>query len=671
VSVLSDIPRVCGGVVFTCVSTLAFAAPQARAAVGWRPVTPEELSLRAPKVQADADAEALFYEIEAEDERQHDRSIRRHYIRIKAFTEEGARDLSQVDLVYDQRSHVMDIEARTIQPDGTVLEATKAGVRERVLVRARGKKLRATSLALPGVKPGVIVEYRWTEIRNGIRQFTDILVQREVPIQRLRVALRPWESDWSAYRLRVRGFHVGLTPLVEEQAVDGRVYMVTTAANLPAYKEEPDMPPEGAVRAWLQLYYLTDVKETAEHFWRSYGQELQVAIGSRLKPNATLRDAVPAIVGDAATPTERAGRICEFCRTQIRRLEDDASGLTADELARAKTDLSPVETLAQRAGRDRDILSLFGALAAAAGLDVRYVALPDRSETIFLPQFITPQLLTDRAIGVRLEKNWGFYDPSEPYLDCGRLRWQNEGVTALVLDSKAPELVQTPLAPAEYSRVERVAHLRLSDDGTLEGDVRVTYGGHLGAAQKETYDSETTARREELLRDRVKARLSQAEVDGIELQSASDPLKPLTLKYHVRVPSYAQRTGKRLLLQPSFFRYGIGARYTASTRVHDIAFDYPWSELDTVAIELPVGYELDHAETPAPVVVPPTLDCTVRIGVTAGDAPVLHLERRFKFGTGAGMTFAQAGYANLKSIFEGISELDSHVIALRQKTADK
>ena len=42
----------------------------------WRPVTPEELALKAPLVDPDADAEAIFWEVRIDDSSSEDLSMR-------------------------------------------------------------------------------------------------------------------------------------------------------------------------------------------------------------------------------------------------------------------------------------------------------------------------------------------------------------------------------------------------------------------------------------------------------------------------------------------------------------------------------------------------------------------------------------------------------------------
>src|SRR4051794_15537010 len=65
----------------------------------WKPVTPEELALKEPTVEKDADAEGLFWEVRIDDNPDGD-LIFNHYIRVNVFTDRGRESPSKIDLPY-------------------------------------------------------------------------------------------------------------------------------------------------------------------------------------------------------------------------------------------------------------------------------------------------------------------------------------------------------------------------------------------------------------------------------------------------------------------------------------------------------------------------------------------------------------------------------------------
>ena len=317
-------------------------------------------------------------------------------------------------------------------------------------------------------------------------------------------------------------------------------------------------------------------------------------------------------------------------------------------------------------GTGEDIDLLFAALATAAGFEARMAHLADRSDIFFSPRafeyLLNMYFMRSYNIAVRIGNDWRFFDPASTYIPFGMLRWQEEGGQAFIVDPARSLFVPTPVAPAEKSLQTRTAEFRLSEDGALEGDVRMEYTGHFAVEKKEENDDESSEEREKNLRDMIKEQMSTAELSNIRIENVTDPVKPFIYSFHVRVPGYAQRTGKRLFLQPAFFQRGIAALFSASERKHPIYFHYTWMEKDLVTIKLPAGFALDHAEQPAPFSASNVAKYEVTISVL-GKGEALQLKRTFSFD---GLIFPVQSYPGLKRVFDALHDADNHTITLKQ-----
>jgi len=95
------------------------------------------------------------------------------------------------------------------------------------------------------------------------------------------------------------------------------------------------------------------------------------------------------------------------------------------------------------------------------------------------------------------------------------LRWLEEGQSALII-SKEPEWVTTPISAPEKSLQKSIGTFRLSDDGSLEGEVQIEYTGQLAMDRKYYNDDDSPQEREETLRSMIKERLSTAELTNIK-----------------------------------------------------------------------------------------------------------------------------------------------------------
>ena len=624
----------------------------------WRPLDPAELALKTSTVEKDADAEALFWEVRLDDSQVEEFSLK-HYVRIKVFTERGKESQSKVDLPFIGSARIKDIAARVIKPDGSIIELKKDDVFEKTIVNANGLKLKAKSFALPGVEPGAIVEYRWREvIPGGSANKLRIQFQRDIPVENVTYFLKPFQG------MKYLPFNLGETKFVKDK--DG--FFKFTVTNMPAFREEPRTPPENQLRSWLFLYFSDETKLGPDNYWKNFGKAVFEETKDSMKVDGEVKSALATIIGDAGNDEEKLRRIYDFCRTKIKNVSDDAAGLTDDEKKKLKDNKSPADTLKRSQGKGSDIDYLFAALAKAAGFEVHLALSGNRDDLFFTKNLSNEYFLGSSFIAVRVGEKWEFFSPAEMYTEFGMLGWPEEGQDALVLDPKEPFWVHTSMAGPERSIEKRTGKFRLLDDGTIEGDVRIEYTGHLGFEKKEYNDDDSPAQREETLRSIVKQQMSTAELSDIKIENVTDPLKPFTYSYHLRVPGYAQRTGKRLFLQPEIFEHGRGSLFPSANRKYDVYFHYPWSEQDHITIELPSGFTLDNADAPNSI----TPDMTQRICAQqikiGSDGHVIVYDRNFFFGGGGNILFPVGSYPAMKQLFDIISQGNDHTITLKQST---
>src|SRR5258708_5011239 len=115
-------------------------------AIDWKPVAPEERDLKASRVEKDAEAEIVFWDIYVTD------TIRSlpytehtsiNYIRIKIYTDRGAEARAQVKIPYASfaKTSLSEVRGRTIQPDGSVVDVRGDQIFDSVLAKF-GKRTR-------------------------------------------------------------------------------------------------------------------------------------------------------------------------------------------------------------------------------------------------------------------------------------------------------------------------------------------------------------------------------------------------------------------------------------------------------------------------------------------------------------------------------------------------
>jgi len=169
--------------------------------------------------------------------------------------------------------------------------------------------------------------------------------------------------------------------------------------------------------------------------------------------------------------------------------------------------------------------------------------------------------------------------------------------------------------------------------------------------------------------DELKSKMSAAEISDLKIENVTDHVKPLIYSFKVKFPGYAQRTGKRLFLQPAFFQHGMDPLFASTNRRYPVYFHYPWSEDDEVEINLPEGFALDNAEAPVPFSSGKISEYNPRLGITA-DKKALVYQRSFFFGGGGNILYPVSSYGQLRTYFDEMNKRDNHTVALKQGSSN-
>lgn len=627
----------------------------------WRNVSPTELAMKTPVVEPDADAEAIFWEVRVDDKKMGKLSYN-HYVRVKIFTERGREKFSKFDIPFFKGKKVEDVSARVIKPDGTIINLQPSDIYEREIVKANKIKIKAKSFAVPGIEPGVIVEYQYSEsFKNDSASGERLLFQRDIPMQRVTYYVRPFKGmklNFVPFNMKDVSFKEG----------EDRFY-VGTMTNVPALKDEPYMPPDEEVRSWTYLSYapLNIGNEAIGSMvgWAFFANRYSGLQALMTKPNKNIKKLADGITAGAASDEERLKKVYNYVQTQIKNISYDTS-LTEEQ--REKIDIDKIEDIVkERAGSAFHVNLLFGALASAAGLETRLFYSSNRSEMFFDPNKVANgSFLHNAGIAVKVNENWMYLDPSTPYLGFGDMFWHDQSVIAMVIDQNKHSWIKTPVTEYAKSLASRTGKFKLLEDGTLEGTARIEFTGHQAISRRENGFRDSAAQREKEFEAEIKQRISTAEISALSMENFSDASKPLIYTFKVRIPGYAQKTGKRLFFQPGFFEYGSEAVFSSATRTHSIHFPYPWSEEDSIEIELPKGFALDSADSPGAVADPKKIaSLVINIGVVKASNTIMY-KRKFHFGGGGLVLFPVTVYQPLKNLFDAFHKADTHTISLKQ-----
>jgi len=636
---------------------------------GWLPVTEQERAMKAPMVDRNAGAEAIFNRTHVWDElaSQDWQRFYSHYIRIKVFNEKGIDQVSNVDITtYRKDTAVIAVSARTIKPDGTIVEMPKDAVKDRQILKAGGISVRAKSFTLPAVEPGSIVEYRYREVafRENILYLRGHF-QREIPVQKSTFFIRPLPNDFIALRMMVRPFNCSPSRL----KLESNGFHSTTLENVPAFQGEPYMPGEANVRPWVLFFYTDgEGRREPDKYWSKEGKDAFNGLRLSLKLNNEIKAAAAKAVSGASSDEQKVVALITYLRTNLRdlfssKVTDAERGKVLRSMPKNRHRTS-VEVFESGIGTPNELNTLFAAMAQSAGLEARPARVGNSSDMYFHPNLVDIHFLDSIDMAVKIGGQWKLYDVSTRELPPHMIGWREEGTKALVSDSKSPQFIDTPPSPPSASLSARTGKFRLDEDGALEGDVQLRYTGHRASDRRSGKIDEPLEKLIESHKESLQKLYPGAEISAVAIENMADSSKDLVYSYHVRIPGYSQRTGKRLFFQPLFFQRSATPLFTAGERQYDIQFPYAWQEDDTISIRLPEGYAFDNAENPGGMKFGRPGE--YQLSMTVGADRELKVSRRLIFGLDGSIFYPKTAYTQLKQVFDEVHRRDSTTIALKQ-----
>lgn len=551
----------------------------------WLPIDPADLKLTAEPKAPGAAAIYLYRQVDRDD----NAPMEVVYERIKILTEEG-RKYANLEIPFERsRESINGVQARTIRPDGTIVKFDGT-VFEKTIVKSRGVKYLAKTLALPDVQIGSIIEYRYRHyFESGYVFNSHWILSQELYTRLAKFSLdsyREFSLTWSWPR--------GLPPGTEAPKRSGdRIRL--EARDIPAFPIEEEMPPDNQLRMRVDFIYSSedDLEKDPEVYWKKYARRQYREIQDFIDERRTMEQALAGIVQPGDSDEQKLRRIYERCQ-QIRNVSYERE---KTEQETKRENLKPAHDVADVWKRGYangiQVTWLFMALARTAGFEADAVLIPTRDQYFFDKGMMNPNELNSNAVIVKLAGQDRFFDPGAAYTPFGMLPWHETAVPSLRLHKDGGEWVNTPLPPPAESRIDRHAELKLNEHGALQGKLTVSYTGLEALYRRlEERDDDATARRKYLegdVKDFVPVGITVKLVNEPDWSSSATTL---VAEFELEVPGWAESAGKRVLLAPGLFASSEKSRFVHATRVHPLYFAFPYLLQDDISIELPAGWQV-------------------------------------------------------------------------------
>jgi hypothetical protein len=257
------------------------------------------------------------------------------------------------------------------------------------------------------------------------------------------------------------------------------------------------------------------------------------------------------------------------------------------------------DVLRQKYGTRSEINRTFAALARRAGMDATIVAVTERDDALLHKEWPAFGQLGYEIALVRLNGNQIYLDPGSPFCPFGILPWEDTAVTGLLLDKNIPTWVTLPMPLPGDSKVRRAANLTLDEDGSLRGEVVVTYTGQEAFLKRILLRKQDEVGKKKAMEEALQEWLpAKGEVELLNVSDWKSSSDPLVAKYKITLSNFGNPAGHRLLLPATLFADAYKNPFVETRRTYGVVMHYAYQHADDITIALPKTLHVESLPKP-------------------------------------------------------------------------
>jgi Domain of Unknown Function with PDB structure (DUF3857)/Transglutaminase-like superfamily len=520
----------------------------------------------------------------------------------------SGKELGIFHAYYDKDTKLESMRAWSITATGQEYELKdKDGIETSPYDGEIYQDIRYKLMKLPGADTGAYVAVEYTQRCRPYAFSHRWDFQRDIPVKTARFTLNipsSWEyqysfGNWSEQKPQSLGANSWRW---EVNDVDGIF-------------EEPDMPPAESLagRMVVSLYSASLTQASRIATWSdvaAWGNSLNA---SRRVATPKMQEKIAQLTAGKADTLSKIHALASYAQHNIRYVAINI-GIGGYQAHMAG------DTFANSYGDCKDKATLLVTMLHEIGVDA-YLSLVDADRGVVNPSVPTPWTFNHAIVAIKLPKDVDpitlyasvddpklgkllFFDPTSEMTPFGLLPAGEQNSYALVITGNGGALLKMPMVAPPINRLLRVAHLQITPEGALFGEVEEIRSGHEASALRRELLSANRDNRAKYLERFLaqfldRSRLTYASITGLDKYD-----DPLILRYKFEAYDYAKLAGDLMLVRPRVI--GVKSSPIAENKKRKYPVEYATTSLqsDVIDIKLPAGYTVDELPTSADVQTP-------------------------------------------------------------------
>jgi hypothetical protein len=503
---------------------------------------------------------------------------------VKILNERGKEKFSEIHVDYDSTDEKVELEyARTIKPDGTVIDVGNRHIRDvsKYLNFPLYSNARVFIISFPEIADGASIEYRLKIFRSQLINKKDFItgytVQASEPVMNALCTLRvpkDMKVNLKILNESYNTFKAQLKPVIED-GEGTRVYR-WSFKDIPQIIPESNMPPYVQVNPTILVSSFQDWKEIYDWWW-------QLA-KDKIRADDAIRQKVAELTAGLQEEAEKMAALYNFCAQDIR--------YVAVEYGDAGYEPHKAEDIFRnKYGDCKDQAILLVTMLREAGFTA-WPLLIATSDYFDLKEDFPAVLFNHCIAAVQTKDSVVFLDPTAETCSFGDLPPGDQDRNIFLVKDEGFAILRTPFYPPDHNLLSADVRIRVGpDEGIGVEKMIVTHGFY---DQSERYWLLYTP--PQLVREAIEERIQDVSIGAQLVQYTVKNMEklgePVELRYTFRGPEYFTTAGTlRIMPQLASMDTSMVAK---DARTYPLYFNALSTQDTTLEIDIPPGFSAKY-----------------------------------------------------------------------------
>jgi hypothetical protein len=532
------------------------------------------------------------------------------HIVLKILSEGGKR-YANIKIPFWKDWELLDLKARTIKPNGQIIELDKENVYEvsyfpeYILYSDRY----AITFAFPAVDTGCVLEYVYTlgyhepYVPRWFFQSTEPTVEAQFSYE------VPKFIGFDHVSYSMPGVHI------EKEVLSTKTHhkMKFTVHDVAAIKYEPLSPPIVCITSWVMMswasmYFLLERVSSGTETWYEVGKNYHMMVDSVLRPSMAIQQRTMDIVDGCESDQEKIRRICDYVQDNYRYVAVEVEGHRISPNA-------PEKILVYQYGDCKDLVGLSISMLHVCGIDAYPVLVRTKTAGAFIEEFPSFEQFNHVVIAVPVKymndtvsvrdgiahgefeftnsDDYVIFDPTASTIPFGKLHAEiqdRKGVLCAGLDSK---LISIPSAGYTSNKCQ-TALTFVFDEHEYSGALSLNITGEEASRLRFYLKHSSRSEVENYILGYLSELPMKVVLDTFEVCNLDSKDSTLYIMMEFSMFSPLQTTKQQILI-PIMFRIFSELKeiYACKERVYDVDFGFPQLNSDIIKIVIPPTYRIN------------------------------------------------------------------------------